>query len=125
MVRRIDRRLGSFAALALLIASACADSPAVDPRLQENSALAQVHARDPEAAKRILTEIDAILASRNGLGEVPGGARGLASPPEVEDPAYRSLLDENPLLKEAYRINPKAVLLQLREIVSLGAGSRD
>jgi hypothetical protein len=125
MVRRIDRRLCSFAALALLIAPACADSQAVDPRLRENSALAEVHARDPEAAKRILTEIDAILASRNGLGEVPGGARGLASPTKVEDPAYRRLLDENPLLQEAYRINPKAVLLQLREIVSLGAGSRD
>jgi hypothetical protein len=34
----------------------------------------------------------------------------------------RSLLDGNPLLEEAWRIDPKAALEQLRAIVAAGGG---
>jgi hypothetical protein len=122
MVQRTDRRVFLIAALTFLIAPALADCEGSDPRLQSNPALARLQARDPAAADRILAEIDRVLASTNGVGELPERARGWKSPPEVEDPKYRELLDENPLLEEAYRINPKAVLAQLKEIVSLGGG---
>jgi hypothetical protein len=122
MVQRTDRRVFLIAALTFLIAPSLADCESPDPRLQSNPALARLHARDPAAADRILAEIDRVLASTNGAGQLPERARGWKSPHEVEDRKYRELLDENPLLEEAYRINPKAVLAQLKEIVSLGGG---
>ena len=59
----------------------------MDPRLETNPALARVYAHDPEAAGRILAELDRIV--RRG----PFREDGVSEP---DDPAYRALLQENP-----------------------------
>ena len=85
---------------------------AQDPRLARNPALARVHARDPEAARRLLDEIDRIRRPPD-----PDAAPRIRGP---VGPTERALLEENPDLREAYQIDPQDVLLQLREIVRLG-----
>ena len=93
---------------------------AQDPRLARNPALARVHVRDPEAARRLLDEIDRIRRPTD-----PGAAPRTRGPVDLGSlsPTDRGLLEENPDLREAYQIDPHDVLLQLREIVRLG-GSR-
>ena len=107
----------AVAALALSTAAAAtaAAVEAVDLRLRLNPALARVHARDPEAAARLLGELDRILR------EPPPPAGSLQSR-QVRRPELDGLLAENPLLQEAYRIDPKSALTQLREIVQIGGG---
>lgn len=114
--------LGAAAAVTVALAAppsaAAAEGtpPAVaadDLRLRLNPALARVHARDPEAAARMLGELDRILR-----GPLPrAGTRQVRGPPGLD-----GLLAENPLLQEAYRIDPKSALTQLREIVRSGGG---
>ena len=87
---------------------------AADLRLQLNPALARINARSPETVASILTELDRILRGP----PVPGSWQTR----RIDDPTYRALLDENPLLQEAYRLDPRAVLLQLKEIASLDGG---
>jgi len=106
--------LGAAVALALPTATAAAVE-AVDLRLRLNPALARVHARDPEAAARLLGEFDRILR------ESPPPA-GSPQSRQVRRPELDGLLAENPLLQEAYRIDPKSALTQLREIVQIGGG---
>ena len=71
--------------------------------------------RDPEAAARLLGELDRILR------ESPPPA-GRPQSRQVRRPELDGLLAENPLLQEAYRIDPKSALTQLREIVQIGGG---
>jgi hypothetical protein len=72
---------------------------------------AELHARDPEKARQVLGELDQILLTppRRG-GDAP-----------VIGEAEQRLLDQNPLLQEAFRVDPYAALQQLREIASLGS----
>ena len=103
------------AALFALSTAAAAAAEAMDLRLRLNPALARVHARDPEAAARLLGEFDRILR------ESPPPA-GRPQSRQVRRPELDGLLAENPLLQEAYRIDPKSALTQLREIVQIGGG---
>ena len=103
------------AALALSAVTASAAAEAVDLRLRLNPALARVHARDPEAAARLLGELDRILRE-------PPPPAGRPQSRQVRRPELDGLLAENPLLQEAYRIDPKSALTQLREIVQIGGG---
>src|SRR5689334_548688 len=108
--------LGAFALMAFPALTA---AEVMDFRFRDNPALARVYAHDPEAAKHVLGEFESILrAPPPEPSELPY-TRGLRSP---ENSPYRELLDENPLFREAYRINPKAVLQQLDRLVSLGGG---
>ena len=121
--RRPRRRSGSgrrsfllgAAALALSAVTASAAAEAVDLRLRLNPALARVHERDPEAAARLLDELDRIL---RGPPPTTGGTQSR----QARRPELDGLLAENPLLQEAYRIDPKSALTQLREIVRIGGG---
>ena len=100
-----------------MILPALAGAEVPDSRIRDNPALARLYAHDPEAAGRVLDELESILhGPRPESDELPY-TRGLKSP---ENSPYRELLEENPLFQEAYRINPKAVLQQLDRLVSLG-----
>ena len=103
------------AALLALPTAVAAAAEAVDLRLRLNPALARVHERDPEAAARLLDELDRIL---RGPPPPTGGAQSR----QARRPELDGLLAENPLLQEAYRIDPKSALTQLREIVRIGGG---
>ena len=96
-------------------AEAAEAAEAVDLRLRLNPALARVHERDPEAAARLLDELDRIL---RGPPPPTGGTQSR----QARRPELDGLLAENPLLQEAYRIDPKSALTQLREIVRIGGG---
>lgn len=101
--------------LALLLALAAwrNPAPATEPpelRIQLNPALARVHERDAQAAQRIVERLAAILQRP----KADPGTRG------VLDPSHERLLRENPLLQEAYRIDPRAALQQLKDIVAAG-----
>ena len=100
---------------ALFLAAAPLNAQPTDVRIQLNPALAAVYARNPATATRILQEVERILESPppHPPGAPGNGTRGSG------EGAYRGLLDHNPLLQEAYRINPKAVLIQLKEIISI------
>ena len=100
---------------ALFLAAATLNAQPADVRIQLNPALAAVYARNPATATRILQEVERILESppTHPPGAPGNGTRGSG------EGAYRGLLDHNPLLQEAYRINPKAVLIQLKEIISI------
>jgi hypothetical protein len=102
--------------LALLLALAACGDPAhaTEPpelRIQLNPALARVHDRDPQAARRILERLAAILERPP---KADPGTRG------VLEPSHERLLRDNPLLQEAYRIDPRAALQQLKDIVAAG-----
>ena len=87
---------------------------AADLRLQLNPALARLDAADPKRAKRVLDALDAIVRNRPfTTAEAPPRTRAI-------DPPVERLLNENPLLQEAWRIDPKAALTQIREIVAIG-----
>ncbi len=103
-------------ALALLVALLAATAlAATDLRIQLNPALAAVHAQDPAKAEAIL----------EALGRIVEGGTPAEPPPatrSIENPDHRRLIEGNPLLEEAWRIDPKAALEQLREIVAAGGG---
>ncbi len=79
----------------------------LDPRLQENPALAALASDDPAAARDILKQLDDIIAKP--------GLRELTIPP----PSAAGMLDSNPLLRKAYTQNPGAVLAILDRLGSL------
>ena len=112
---RSGRRAFLLGAAALASSTAALAAEAVDLRLRLNPALARVHERDPEAAARLLDELDRIL---RGPPPTTGGAQSR----QARRPELDGLLAENPLLQEAYRIDPKSALTQLREIVRIGGG---
>jgi hypothetical protein len=113
--RRSGRRAFLLGAAALASSTAALAAEAVDLRLRLNPALARVHERDPEAAARLLDELDRIL---RGPPPPTGGTQSR----QARRPELDGLLAENPLLQEAYRIDPKSALTQLREIVRIGGG---
>ena len=113
--RRSGRRAFLLGAAALASSTAALAAEAVDLRLRLNPALARVHERDPEAAARLLDELDRIL---RGPPPTTGGTQSR----QARRPELDGLLAENPLLQEAYRIDPKSALTQLREIVRIGGG---
>ena len=103
-------------ALCLLAALLAQPAPAAtDLRIQLNPALAALHAEDPAKAEEILDALNRIIE----------GGPPAAPPPatrSIENPEHRGLIEGNPLLEEAWRIDPKAALDQLREIVAAGGG---
>jgi hypothetical protein len=98
--------------MALLAPSALATT---DLRIQLNPALAALHAEDPAKAEAVLDALNRIIE---------GGPPASAPPAtrSIENPEHRGLIEGNPLLEEAWRIDPKAALDQLREIVAAGGG---
>lgn len=98
------------ACLAWLAASAMAQ----DMRIQLNPALATLAEQDPAAAQQALDDLLAVI--EQGKAGSPPKTRGML------DPTEKSLIDANPLIQEAYRIDPKAALEQLRQIVAAGGG---
>lgn len=102
-----------IAAVGLLAGPAFAQEQAAGARIRQNPALARMYARDPAAADRVLAELERLVARdqlRGGEVEQPA------------DPAQRALLEENPLLQQAWRINPRAALKQIEEIIRVGGG---
>ena len=97
--------------LALPLAAAQA---AADLRIQLNPILAELHERDPAKALAILEELGRII---EGPKPPAPGTRA------IENPQERDLINGNPLFEEAWRIDPKAALEQLREIVASGGGN--
>jgi len=85
-----------------------------DLRIQLNPALAELHEQDPAKAAAILDELTRIIA---------GESDPQPSTRAIENPYERDLISGNPLLEEAWRIDPKAALEQLREIVAAGGGN--
>ena len=101
------------ACLALLAAPAAAE----DMRIQLNPALAALSEQDPGAAQQALDDLLMVIERGKAASGVPPKTRGML------DPTEKSLIDANPLIQEAYRIDPKAALEQLRQIVAAGGGS--
>jgi hypothetical protein len=102
--------LASLLASSLVAPSAAA---ATDLRIQLNPVLAELHQRDPAKAAAILEELNRII---EGPKPPAPGTRS------IENPQERDLIHGNPLFEEAWRIDPKAALEQLREIVAAGGG---
>ena len=103
-----------FATLALLLVSPLVPASATtDLRIQLNPVLAELHARDPAKAAAVVDALTRIIDGRTA----PSGTRS------IENPEERALIDGNPLFEEAWRIDPKAALEQLREIVASGGGN--
>lgn len=100
------------ACLALLTAAAMAQ----DMRIQLNPALASLAEQDPAAAQQALDDLLAVIEEGKAASGAPPKTRGML------DPTEKSLIDANPLIQEAYRIDPKAALEQLRQIVAAGGG---
>ncbi len=98
-------------ALSLVTPSAGA---ATDLRIQLNPLLAELHARDPGKAEAVIEELNRII---QGQKPTQPGTRA------IENPHERELINGNPLFEEAWRIDPKAALEQLREIVAAGGGN--
>ena len=88
---------------------------ATDLRIQLNPALAALHAEDPAKAEQVLNALNRII-EEGPPGTPPPATRS------IENPEHRGLIEGNPLLEEAWRIDPKAALDQLREIVAAGGG---
>lgn len=86
---------------------------ATDLRIQLNPALAELHAKDPARAEAVLEALSKII---EGDAPAPQATRS------IDDPRHRALIEGNPLLEEAWRIDPKAALDQLKEIVAAGGG---
>lgn len=107
--------------LSLLPFTAAAQDP--DAYLARNPILAEVHARDPIAARSILRQLLRIIADETARSDF-GGTRSSRreAPSAPPDPDLRDLLAANPLLAEAYRIDPRAALLQLKEIATVTGG---
>ena len=109
-----------LATLAWLLATvAVAASAATDLRIQLNPILAALAAEDPAKAAAVL---DALTRIIEGPPPPPPAAERPATR-SIEDPYERGLIEGNPLFEEAWRIDPKAALEQLREIVASGGGS--
>jgi len=104
-----------LAVLFCLVALPQADgAAATDLRIQLNPVLAELHERDPEKAAAIIDELTRII---EGEPAPRAGTRA------IENPEERALIHGNPLFEEAWRIDPKAALEQLREIVASGGGT--
>jgi hypothetical protein len=103
-------------ALCLFAALLAQPAPAsTDLRIQLNPALAALHAEDPAKAEQVLDALERIIADGPPAATAPATR-------SIEDPDHRGLIEGNPLLEEAWRIDPKAALDQLREIVAAGGG---
>jgi len=101
--------------LSWLAAAALADAAAAtDLRVQLNPVLAELHEQDPEKAASV---IDALTRIIEGEPAPRPGTRA------IDNPEERALIRDNPLFEEAWRIDPKAALEQLREIVAAGGGT--
>jgi|GEM_PF-2562162 len=87
---------------------------ATDLRIQLNPVLAELHERDPEKAAAIIDALTRIIE---------GEAASRPATRAIENPEERALIHGNPLFEEAWRIDPKAALEQLREIVAAGGGT--
>ncbi len=103
-------------AVALLLALLGSPARAEDLRIQLNPALATLNQSDPAAAKQALDDLLAIVESAPAESTARPKTRGML------DPTERRLIEANPLIQEAYRIDPKAALEQLRLIVAAGGG---
>ena len=90
-------------------------SAATDLRIQLNPALAELHAEDPAKAEAVLDALNRIIEG-GPPADAPPATRS------IDNPEHRGLIEGNPLLEEAWRIDPKAALDQLREIVAAGGG---
>jgi hypothetical protein len=103
-----------LAALCCLLAPPMVDvSAATDLRIQLNPLIAELHAEDPAKAEAVIDALNRII---QGQEPVRPGTRA------IENPHERDLINGNPLFEEAWRIDPKAALEQLREIVAAGGG---
>ena len=102
-------------ALLWLTALPLSDSAAAtDLRIQLNPVIAELNERDPDKAAAVIDELTRII---EGEAPPPAGTRA------IENPEERALIHGNPLFEEAWRIDPKAALEQLREIVAAGGGT--
>ena len=106
--------LACLLAVCLLAPPLVGASAATDLRIQLNPALAELHEKDPAKAAAVMDEIIRIIEGERS----PEPATRA-----IENPEERALIRGNPLLEEAWRIDPKAALEQLREIVAAGGGS--
>ena len=100
-----------FSALSLVTPSAGA---ATDLRIQLNPLIAELHAEDPAKAAAVIDALNRII---QGQEPTQPGTRS------IDNPHERDLINGNPLFEEAWRIDPKAALEQLREIVAAGGGN--
>lgn len=107
------RRISLACVLALCLAGAAMAS--ADLRIQLNPALAELHAKDPAKAAAVLEALSRIIDGSATPSDAPATR-------SIENPEERRLIEGNPLLEEAWRIDPKAALDQLREIVAAGGG---
>ena len=114
-MRRTSLALALLAGLALGGTTSSPVLAATDLRIQLNPALAELHDQDPAKADQVLDALNQII--EGGTPENPPPATR-----SIDDPNLRSLIEGNPLLEEAWRIDPKAALDQLREIVAAGGG---
>ena len=104
-----------------LIAAACltllvGTASATDMRIELNPALAALAEQDPAAAQQALDNLLTVIETGKAASDAPPKTRGML------DPTEKRLIDANPLIQEAYRIDPKAALEQLRQIVAAGGG---
>lgn len=95
----------------LAVALPASAAAATDLRIQLNPLLSELHAQDPEKAALV---VDALTRIIEGTPAPRPGTR------QLENPEERALIRGNPLFEEAWRIDPKAALEQLREIVAVG-----
>lgn len=85
---------------ALSPASGVLASDRIADVFRQNPLLAAMNSRDRNAAVNALKELDAILAG-------PGG-QSLPKKTQRSNSDLQSLLDQNPLLQEAYQHDPRA-----------------
>lgn len=100
----------------LLLALLATPALAQDMRIQLNPALATLAEQDPAAAQEALDDLLMVIETGKTANGAPPKTRGML------DPTEKRLIDANPLIQEAYRIDPKAALEQLRQIVAAGGG---
>lgn len=102
--------------IGLALPALATDEIAGDPALiAENPLLAELHASDPEAAARLLDEIEALDEAT--LGRLPKGAtRGTEIVPNIE-PDEQKVLDENPVFRELYARDRGATLKLIRLVI--------
>jgi hypothetical protein len=112
-MQRASRLALALVLLAWLLAPAA--WAGTDLRIQLNPALADLYAKDPGKAEAVLDALGRIVEGRSPPSEAPATR-------SIENPEHRRLIEGNPLIEEAWRIDPKAALDQLREIVAAGSG---
>ena len=91
------------------------DVDALDDYIQGNPTIASAYELNPTKTVGVIDTLERLLLGED-LNEEDkrGDPHGI-----VDEDEQRRILDENPILEEAWRINPKVALAQLETLVAI------